>query len=88
MKSTTPKTERARNGNGESRCVQSVVRHTVAARVAAMESEKLHLQNLHGEISRARLSIGDRIAALDRQIAAEKASVPNVGFSDSREEHL
>ena len=57
--------------------VQRVVRHTVAARVASMESEKLYLQNLHGDISRLRLSIGDRIAALDRQIAAEKASVPN-----------
>lgn len=56
---------------------QRMVRHTVAARVASMESEKLYLQNLHGDISRLRLSIGDRIAALERQIAAEKASVPN-----------
>ena len=56
---------------------QRLVRHTVAARVSSMESEKLYLQNLHGDISRLRLSIADRIAALDRQIAAEKASVPN-----------
>lgn len=55
----------------------SLVLHTVAARVVSMESEKLYLQNLHGDISRLRLSIGDRIEALDRQIAAEKASVPN-----------
>jgi len=56
---------------------QRLIRHAVAARVAAMESEKLYLQNLHGEISTMRLSIGDRIAALDRQIASEKSSVSN-----------
>jgi hypothetical protein len=56
---------------------QQVVRHTVAARVAAMESEKLYLQTLHGELGRQWRSIGDRIESINRQVAAEKASVPN-----------
>ena len=60
-----------------SRSHQQVVLHTAAARVSSMESEKLYLQNLHGQMGEAWRSVGDRIAALDRQIAAEKASVEN-----------
>ena len=57
--------------------VERIVRHTVAARVSSMESEKLYLQHLHGELGRQWRSIGERIEAIDRQIIAEKASVPN-----------
>ena len=60
---------------------QRLVRHTVAARVASMESEKLYLQNLCGELNLMRLSVKDRIEAIDRQIIAEKASMPNVEVS-------
>lgn len=63
--------------------VPRVVRHTAAARVCAMESEKLNLQKLDVEISRMKLSIGERITALDRQIADEKASVTSVEKSAS-----
>lgn len=74
---------KAANGQaGRKLRAQREIRQTVAARVSEMESEKIYLQNLHGDISRVRLSIGDRISALDRQIAAEKASVPNVKVSD------
>lgn len=59
------------------RWLEIVVRRTGAARVSSMESEKLYLQNLHGELGNQWRSIGDRMAALDRQIKVEKASVPN-----------
>jgi hypothetical protein len=55
--------------------MKRAIRHTVAARVAAMEQEKMYLQDLHGELGRQWRSIGDRIASIDRQVAAEKASV-------------
>lgn len=53
------------------------IRLVAAAHVAAMESGKLYLQNLHGELGAQWRSIGDRIESIDRQITAEKASVPN-----------
>jgi hypothetical protein len=54
---------------------QRLVRHTAAARISSMESEKLYLQNLCGELNRTRMSVKDRIEAIDRQIMAEKVSV-------------
>lgn len=53
-----------------------IARLTAAARVNAMEHEKAHLQKLHSDLLMICRSIGDRIDSLNRQIAAEKASVP------------
>ena len=53
--------------------VQRVIMQTAAARVSAMESEKINLQKLHGDVSFLKLSIGDRITTLEIQIADEKA---------------
>lgn len=55
-----------------------LIRHTTAARVNALESERHFLQHLHKDLmARCRL-IGDRIRAIDEQIKAEQAQAPRI----------
>lgn len=49
-----------------------------AARVVAMEAEKLFLQKLHGEMQLQWLTVGERIARLSRQIKDEKEAAASL----------
>lgn len=63
------------SGNQPTAISDEIYRHTVAARVRSLETEKLFLQTLHGELDRQCRSIGDRIEAIGRQISAERAGL-------------
>jgi hypothetical protein len=50
-------------------------KRVVAARINALNSEKLFLQRVHDQLTTQWRLVDGRLAAIDRQIAQEKASV-------------